>query len=107
MVCFQVHRSQGVHKAARIQMIRTVGITLGVYYMCWIPYLAYQIWGIIISDDPPEIFLFIAIYTLCANSAMSGLIYAHNMCSFRKALFSIFMSDFELNKRRRAVTDTS
>ena len=92
LLMLKVIRSlQGSNKSRTLLAIRTVGVTLGVYWMCWIPFVVDFVWTIIPNIDPsPDWMEFLTGTGVFLNSGMSCIIYNVCMPSFRKQFHDLF-----------------
>lgn len=81
----KIKRMRTMHKNKVIKAMKTLSLTVGIYYICWMPTLIIQIWVVVMGKDPPGLFIFAGIQILMANSGMSGIIYYTNLPNFRQA----------------------
>ena len=81
-----VRKMRGRTRKNMIRAIRTVGLTVGTYFLCWMPTAVYLIWNILPVRAPAGWFSFMTGEILLANSGMSCVIYAVSLPNFRDGL---------------------
>ena len=62
--------------------MKTITITLGLYYACWLPLIVQVIWNSV--QQSPEWFDAVTVPTLVANSGLSFTIYASSLPAFQQ-----------------------
>ena len=87
-----IHRMRQMRSATRaktLKAVKTVLLTIGVYYLCWIPLGVWILWDLVSPDvDPPGWFNFLAVQVVVLNSCMSGVIYYNTLPNFKRTLMS-------------------
>ena len=62
--------------------MKTISITLGLYYACWFPLIVQMIWNSV--KQSPEWFDAVTVHTLVANSGLSFVIYTSSLPTFQQ-----------------------
>lgn len=84
-----VHTIRTLRNIARFRVIyavKTLALTLGLYYVCWVPILIAILWRWLTVRDPPDVYTLIAYQVLMLNSSMSFCIYTFTLPGFKLAL---------------------
>ncbi|KAI5645695.1 7 transmembrane receptor (rhodopsin family) domain-containing protein [Phthorimaea operculella] len=68
------------HKAAR-----TLGIIMGAFILCWLPFFIFYLTTSLLESEPPAIVTVIMFWTGYFNSALNPIIYAYFNRDFRNA----------------------
>ena len=81
-------RKSGTEGRRRItRAVRTVSLTVGIYYICCMPFFAWDVYGLAYPVRQLPAWLgFAAIYISVSNSAMSFFIYIDSLKDFRRQL---------------------
>ena len=66
----------------KLRVMKTITITLGLYYACWLPLIVQVIWNSV--QQSPEWFDAVTAHTLVANSGLSFTIYASSLPAFQQ-----------------------
>ena len=65
-----------------LRVMKTISITLGLYYACWFPLIVQMIWNSV--KQSPEWFDAVTVHTLVANSGLSFVIYTSSLPTFQQ-----------------------
>lgn len=71
---------------SKLRAIRTISLTLGIYYCCWSPLIIQTIWNSLPGVESPVWFDAVTVNMMVANSGMSFIIYSITLPLFRKQL---------------------
>ena len=75
---------------SKLRVMKTLSITLGLYYACWLPVIVQVIWNSAKEHTLPEWFDVVTLHTLIANSGLSFAIYACSLPAFQQQVQNIF-----------------
>lgn len=89
IIFHKISKMQATGRKRIKKAIRTLSLTVGLYYVCWMPVLILQVWRIAFGSKPPQIFTFAGIQILMSHSGISGIIYYISLPDFRAAFRSI------------------
>ena len=89
-IIWKITMLKGANKARTLKAVRTVLVTLGVYYICWLPMCVWTMWDIVSPNKgSPGWLRFSAIQILNVNSGMSFLIYYLTLQNFRETFLAM------------------
>ena len=88
-IILKIKRMRSTTKARTLKAVKTVLLTLGIYYLCWIPMGVWTVWDFISPHvHPPGWFNFLAVQVVALNSGISGVIYYYTLPNFKETLMS-------------------
>lgn len=79
----RVRRMRGLNKKRNIRAIKTVVLTVGLYWLCWAPLVIQFVWIASGYKDPPGWFVFTCIQMLHLNGGASIIIYSVSLPEFK------------------------
>lgn len=85
----KISKLRGINRKRLCNSIRTVLITVLVYYICYLPTFIWSIWHIVPGERPGGWFTFISVQMLFANSGMSFPIYFLTLRDFREHFLKV------------------
>lgn len=81
---------RGSNRQHTLMAMRTVGLTIGIYWACWIPFVIDIVWSILpIEPTSPDWMEFVTGTGVLLNSGMSCLIYKACLPHFKKEFTSL------------------
>ena len=84
VVIRQISQLRGRIRARKFKAIRTVLLTLSIYYSCWLLGIVEAIWSVLpVSKRPPLWMEFVIYNILFSKGGMSYLIYIYSLKDFR------------------------
>ena len=91
-IIWRISKMKGTNRCHIVKAVRTVLVTLGVYYICWLPMGIWVVWDIVSPDlHPPSWFPFFTIQMLVINSGMSCIVYYFTLPKFKEAFLNATM----------------
>ena len=85
VVIRQISQLRGRIRARKFKAIRTVLLTLSIYYSCWLLGIVEAIWSVLpVSKRPPLWMEFVIYNILFSKGGMSYLIYMYSLKDFRR-----------------------
>ena len=98
-IILKIKRMRSTTRARTLKAVKTVLLTLGVYYLCWIPMGVWTVWDFISPHvDPAGWFNFLAVQVVVLNSGISGVIYYYTLPNFKETLMSTIHNSFSLSR---------
>lgn len=73
-----------------LKVMRTISLTLGLYYCCWLPVTIQILWNSLPGCESPDWIDAVTLNTLVANSGMSFIIYSAHLPLFQRQLKTTF-----------------
>lgn len=77
---------RGTTRRRTVRAMKTVTLTVGVYYVCYIPAVVEILWVLIFHTRPAGILEFLALQAIMLNSTMSLVIYSYSLPKFSARL---------------------
>ena len=98
-IIHKIRRMRSTTRARTLKAVRTVFVTLGAYYLCWIPIGVRTVWDFISPHvNPPGWFNFLAVQVVILNSGMSGVIYYCTLPNFKETLIGTIRNSLSLSR---------
>lgn len=85
MLCV-VRNVRGSNRKNAIRAMKTVLLTVGTYFLCWVPTAVYFILNLLPNTKPASWFIFMTGEILLFNSGMGCIIYTASLPMFRTSL---------------------
>lgn len=83
MIFHRIRKTRNIARYRIIRAVKTLVVTLGLYYVCWAPILLAIMWRKLTATEPPVAYTLIAYQFLMLNSGMSFFIYAFTLPGFK------------------------
>ena len=88
-IIHKIRQMRSTTRVRTLKAVKTVLLTLGIYYLCWIPMGVWTVWDFISPHvHPPGWFNFLAVQVVALNSGISGVIYYYTLPNFKETLMS-------------------
>ena len=98
-IIHKIRRMRSTTRARTLKAVRTVLVSLGAYYLCWIPIGVRTVWDFISPHvHPPGWFNFLAVQVVILNSGMSGVIYYCTLPNFKETLIGTIRNSLSLSR---------
>ena len=106
MILIELRKSEFRRKRKIIKSMKTVVFVVGIYYLCWVPFLVDMMWTLFALSQPPPIFSWVAVNFIIANSSMNFFI--HFKCSKKfkskcQSLFSVSCIESRVYPKSRSI----
>ena len=82
LILIKVRKLRAARRQQQLQAVRTVLLTIGVYYLCTSPVGAYMVCSVAYDIPSIPIFKFFAHYLILSNSIVNFLIYLGGLPRF-------------------------
>ena len=98
-IIHKIRRMRSTTRVRTLKAVKTVLLTLGIYYLCWIPMGVWTVWDFISPHvNPPGWFNFLAVQVVILNSGMSGVIYYCTLPNFKETLIGTIRNSLSLSR---------
>lgn len=96
LIMFKICRMHSANRAKVKKAMRTLTLTLTLYFICWVPFVCHVLLKAFSSTNYVPWLIFVAANFLFSNSGLSFIIYYNTLAQFKKTLTT-------LRERRRNV----
>ena len=100
LILREIRRSGTQRRRRLLKGMKTVALTVGAYYICWIPFSVNSVVESLFPQSESassDIPIIVAVYFVISNSAMNFLVYIHSIEQFREQFKGLFC----IRNRRR------
>ena len=91
LVLYRVSKLQSASRAKLLKTMKTIALTLALYYMCWVPFVIQVTWKTAGKSGYPPALVTVSASFLMTNSCMSFVIYYTTLPEFKKTFHSLLV----------------